>query len=88
MDRKRAAILHADFVGDNRPIGDEEAGVLVTRTKLLDGFGNAIKNAGGRIVDRNDGMVLAEFADAVTAGNSGIAIQRDAAGPGGSARGG
>lgn len=75
--RRLAAIVSADVVGYSRLMGTDEAGTLATmklhRTELWDPM---IEKFGGRLVGTAGDSLLIEYASAVAAVESSIAIQR------------
>jgi adenylate cyclase len=79
MDRRLAAILHADVVGYSRLMGDDEEGTLRALKDHLGALRVAIEGCGGRIVNIAGDAVLAEFGSVVAAVDCAVAAQRDLA---------
>ena len=76
MERRLAAILAADAVGYSRLMGSNEVATLAEMQKIFGGiFGEAIDEAGGRIVKLLGDGILAEFASVVGALESALVIQ-------------
>ncbi len=76
MERRLAAILAADAVGYSRLMGSNEVATLAEMQKIFgEIFGEAIDEAGGRIVKLLGDGILAEFASVVGALESALVIQ-------------
>ncbi len=75
--RKLAAIVSADVVGYSRLMGADEAGTLRTlKAHRRELWSPVIKRFGGRIVGGAGDSILVEFASAVAAVESSIAVQQ------------
>jgi class 3 adenylate cyclase len=67
MERKLAAILHADVKGYSRLMGEDEETTLRTLTAYRDEMDAIIRQHRGRVVGSAGDSVLAEFASVVDA---------------------
>lgn len=89
IERKLAAVLHADVVGYSRLMGEDESGTLRTLTAYREIMANLIKMHHGRWVSSAGDSILAEFVStfealecsiefqgAVAARNAGIPPER------------
>ena len=75
--RKLAAIVSADVVGYSRLMGADEAGTLAAmRAHRKELWNPIIEQFGGRIVGTAGDAILVEFASAVAAVESSIAVQQ------------
>ena len=79
MERRLAAILHADVANDDCLTGDGEEATLRTFAALLDALGEAVATHGRRLANTAGDAVLAEFASPVDALDCAVAAQRDLA---------
>ena len=77
MERKLTAILSADVEGYSRLMGGDEAGTIHTLTAYREVMTTLIQQHRGRVVDSPGDNLLAEFASAVDAVESAVAIQRE-----------
>jgi adenylate cyclase len=75
MERKLAAILHADVKGYSRLMGEDEEATLRTLTAYRDEIDAIIRQHRGRIVGSAGDSVLAEFASVVDAVQCAVVIQ-------------
>src|SRR5215510_11105652 len=76
MERKLAAILHADIKGYSRLMGEDEVGTLRTLTAYRAVTDALIQQYRGRIVGTAGDSILAEFASAVEAVRCAVDIQQ------------
>ena len=76
MERRLAAILHADVAGYCRLTGADENGTYEALKAHLGALTEAIARGGGRIVNTAGDAVLAEFTSVVTALECAVAAQR------------
>jgi class 3 adenylate cyclase len=76
IERRLAAILAADVAGYSRLMGADEEGTLKTLNLYRGVITNLIEEHQGRIVGTAGDSILAEFASAVQAVRSAVAIQR------------
>jgi adenylate cyclase len=75
--RRLAAIVSADVVGYSRLMGVDEAGTLATmRAHREDLWNPIIERFGGRVVGTAGDAILVEYASAVAAVESSIAVQQ------------
>ena len=74
LERKLTAILSADVVGYSRLMGEDEAGTIHTLTAYREVMTTLIQQHRGRVVDAPGDNLLAEFASAVGAVESALAI--------------
>ncbi|MBT7755775.1 MAG: tetratricopeptide repeat protein [Rhodospirillaceae bacterium] len=75
--RKLAAIMSADVVGYSRLMGADETGTLAAmRAHRSELWNPVIEQYGGRVVGTAGDSILVEFASAVAAVESSIAVQR------------
>ena len=77
LERKLTAILSADVVGYSRLMGEDEAGTIHTLTAYREVMTTLIQQHRGRVVDAPGDNLLAEFASAVGAVESALAIQQE-----------
>src|SRR5882672_7028588 len=77
MERKLAAIFSTDVAGYSRLMGDDEAATIRTLTAYRTVMTTLIQQHRGRVVDSPGDNLLAEFASAVDAVRSAVAIQRE-----------
>jgi adenylate cyclase len=75
LDRKLRAIFSADVKGYSRLMGEDEEHTIKTITAYRETIFDIISNHKGRVVDSPGDNILAEFASALNAVNSAIAIQ-------------
>jgi adenylate cyclase len=75
MERKLAAILHADVKGYSRLMGEDEEATLRTLTAYRDEIDAIIRQHRGRVVGSAGDSVLAEFASVVDAVQCAVVIQ-------------
>ena len=75
MERKLTAILSADVKGYSRLMGDNEKATIRTLTAYREVMTTLIQQHRGRVVDSPGDNLLAEFASAVDAVQSAVAIQ-------------
>lgn len=76
MQRRLAAILHADVAGYSRLMAGDERGTLADLKSRFDILGNAIARHGGRICNTAGDAVLAEFPSVSAAVSSAVEAQR------------
>ena len=77
IQRRLAAIVSADVVGYSRLMGVDEAGTLATmRSHRKELWNPIIEHFGGRVVGTAGDAILVEFASAVAAVESSIAVQQ------------
>jgi TolB-like protein/Flp pilus assembly protein TadD len=75
--RRLAAIVSADVVGYSRLMGADEAGTLAAmRAHRAELWNPMIEQFGGRVVGTAGDSILVEFASAVAAVESAVAVQR------------
>jgi len=67
MERKLAAILHADVKGYSRLIGEDEVATLRTLTPYLEMMSALVRHHGGRVAGSAGDSLLAEFPSVVAA---------------------
>ncbi len=80
VERKLAAILHADVVGYSRLVElDEEGTHRIVRARI-DDFGNVVRSYDGRVVNTAGDAILAEFGSVVAALRCAVTAQREMAG--------
>ena len=77
MERKLAAILSADVKGYSRLMGDDEEATIQTLKTYREVLSTFIEQHRGRVVDSPGDNLLAEFASAVDAVKSAVAIQQE-----------
>src|SRR4029434_1351213 len=77
MERKLAAIFSADVTGYSRLMGDDEEATIHTLKTYREVITALIEQHHGRVVDSPGDNLLAEFASAVDAVKSAVAIQRE-----------
>ena len=77
VERRLAAVLHADVVGYSRLTGQDEVGTHRTLLAYLDAITALIESHSGAVVNFAGDAVLAEFQSAVQALACAVAIQRD-----------
>ena len=77
MERKLAAILSADVKGYSRLMGDDEEATIATLKAYRKIITTLIQQHHGRVVDSPGDNLLAEFASAVDAVKSAVAIQKE-----------
>jgi adenylate cyclase len=77
MERKLTAILSADVKGYSRLMGEDEEATIRTLTAYRAVIGRLIQQHRGRVVDSPGDNLLAEFASAVDAVQSAVAIQKE-----------
>src|SRR6266853_2799268 len=77
MERKLTAILSADVKGYSRLMGEDEEATIRTLTTYREVMATLIAQHHGRVVDSPGDNLLAEFASAVDAVQSAVAIQHD-----------
>jgi len=75
LDRKLRAILSADVKGYSRLMSEDEEHTIKTITAYRETISGIISKHKGRVVDSPGDNILAEFASALNAVNSAIAIQ-------------
>lgn len=76
MQRRLAAILHADIVGYSRRMAEDELGALAELKARLELLAEAITSNGGRICNTAGDAVLAEFASVNAAIGCAVNAQR------------
>lgn len=76
MQRRLAAILHADVAGYSRLMAGDEEGTLARLKSRLDVLKEAIANHSGRICNTAGDAVLAEFPSVSAAVFSAVEVQR------------
>jgi adenylate cyclase len=79
IERKRAAILHADVKGYSRLMGEDEVGTLRRLSAYREITDTLIQQHRGRIVGTAGDSILAEFASAVDAVRGAVDIPRSCA---------
>jgi len=77
MERKLAAIFSTDVKGYSRLMGDDEEATIHTLKTYREVISSLIEQHHGRVVDSPGDNLLAEFASAVDAVKSAVAIQQD-----------
>ena len=77
MERKLAAIFSTDVKGYSRLMGDDEEATIRTLKTYRAVISGLIEQHHGRVVDSPGDNMLAEFASAVDAVKSAIAIQHE-----------
>jgi adenylate cyclase len=77
MERKLAAIFSTDVKGYSRLMGDDEEATIQTLKTYREVISGLIEQHHGRVVDSPGDNLLAEFASAVDAVKSAVAIQQD-----------
>jgi adenylate cyclase len=77
VERKLAAILHADVVGYSRMMGQDEVGTHRILSESLDAITALIDNHGGKVMNLAGDAVLADFPSVVEALACAVDIQRD-----------
>ncbi len=77
MERKLAAIFSTDVKGYSRLMGDDEEATIHTLKAYREVITNLIEHHHGRVVDSPGDNMLAEFASAVDAVKSAVAIQHE-----------
>ena len=77
VQRKLAAIFHADVVGYSRLMRDDEISTVRTLTEYREVFSSLIRQHRGRIIDRAGDSILAEFSSVVDAIQSAVSIQKE-----------
>src|SRR5215470_6033779 len=77
MERKLAAIFSTDVKGYSRLMGDDEEATIQTLKTYREVISSLIEQHHGRVVDSPGDNLLAEFASAVDAVKSAVAIQQD-----------
>src|SRR5215813_1002950 len=77
MERKLTAILSADVKGYSRLMGENEEATIRTLTAYREVMTSLIQQHHGRVVDSPGDNLLAEFASAVDAVQSAVAIQHE-----------
>jgi adenylate cyclase len=85
MQRRLAAILHADIAGYSRLTGADEEGTFRALKTSLELLARTIVDHGGRVVNTAGDAVLAEFASVTLAVRCAVAAQRGLAAPGANA---
>lgn len=77
MERKLAAIFSTDVKGYSRLMGDDEEATIHTLKTYREVISRLIEQHHGRVVDAPGDNMLAEFASAVDAVKSAVAIQQE-----------
>src|SRR3954451_14156233 len=77
MERKLAAILHADVKGYSRLIGEDEAATLHTLSSYLEMISTHVRQHGGRVAGSAGDSLLAEFLSVVEAVQGAVEMQRE-----------
>jgi len=77
LNRKLAAILYTDVAGYSRLTGGDEEGTHRRVMSVLDFASNQIANSGGQVLRYSGDAILAEFASAIAAVKSAVAIQTE-----------
>jgi adenylate cyclase len=76
VERRLAAILHADVQGYSRLIGEDEPGTLRVLGSYLEKMRTLVQRHGGRAVGSRGDSLLAEFPSAVEAVQCAVEIQQ------------
>src|ERR687886_504410 len=76
LERKLAAILHADVQGYSRLLGEDEVGTLRTVAAHLALMRSLVEQHGGRAVGSRGDSLLAEFPSVVEAVQCAVAMQQ------------
>ncbi len=79
VERRLAAILHADVKGYSRLIGEDEPGTLRVLRSYLEKMRTLVERHGGRAVGSRGDSLLAEFPSAVEAVQCALEIQQELA---------
>ncbi len=77
IERRLAAILHADVVGYSRLMGQDEVGTHRVLSESLHAITALIENHGGKVMNLAGDAVLADFSSVVEALACAVDIQRD-----------
>ena len=77
VERKLAAILHADIKGYSRLMGEDEVATIRTLTSYREAITTLIERHRGRVVDSPGDNILAEFASVVDAVQCAVAVQKE-----------
>ncbi len=77
MERKLTAIFSADVKGYSRLMGEDDEATIHTLKTYREVITNLIEQHHGRVVDSPGDNMLAEFASAVDAVKSAVAIQHE-----------
>ena len=77
VERKLAAILHADVKGYRRLIGEDEVGTLRVLDAYLERMNNLVKHHGGHAVGSRGDSLLAEYPSVVEAVQCAVDIQHE-----------
>jgi len=77
IERKLAAIFHADVKGYSRLISQDEVTTLRTVAAYLERMRTLVRQHGGRAVGSRGDSLLAEFPSVVEAVQCAVEIQRD-----------
>src|SRR5262249_31960996 len=77
MERKLAAILHADVQGYSRLLGEDELATLDVLTPYLAMMRTLVQRHGGRSVGSRGDSLLAEFPSVVAAVQCAVAMQQE-----------
>src|SRR5437762_854021 len=77
VERRLAAILHADVQGYSRLLGEDEVATLRTVASHLAMMRTLVQQHGGRAVGSRGDSLLAEFPSAVAAVHCAVAMQQE-----------
>src|SRR5436189_4789202 len=77
VERRLAAILHADVQGYSRLLGEDEPATLGILTPYLDMMRTLVQQHGGRAVGSRGDSLLAEFPSVVAAVHCAVAMQQE-----------
>src|SRR5438105_2846696 len=77
MERKLAAILHADVRGYSRLLGEDEVTTLRTVASHLDLMRAVVRRHGGRTIGSRGDSLLAEFPSVVEAVQGAVEMQQE-----------
>ena len=77
LERKLAAILHADVQGYSRLLGEDEVTTLRTVASHLALMRSLVEQHGGRVVGSRGDSLLAEFPSVVDAVQSAVEMQHE-----------
>src|SRR5262245_36672971 len=77
VERRLAAILHADVQGYSRLLGEEDLATLAISTPYLPMLRTLLQQLGGRAVGSGGDSLLAEFPSVVAAVQCAVAMQHE-----------
>src|ERR687887_2533077 len=80
VERRLAAILHADVQGYSRLLGEDELATLGILTPFLAMMRTLVQKLGGRAVGSRGDSLLAEFPSVVAAVQCAVAMQHELTG--------